>query len=263
MKDTQFKAGLVQFDIRRGETSANRKTVADYLHRLGTEGVRLAVLPEMWSCGFDNEHLAVHGEQTPEILEELSDIARQFRMVIAGSLPETTPEGVYNTLHVIDADGTIAGSYRKVHLFSVTGEEKFFLGGRENVVCDTAAGRLGLMICYDLRFPELCRAVTLKGADIVVVPAQWPRVRISRWDILLQARAMENQVYVIGVNRCGRENRTVFSGHSAVVDPSGEVLHRVVDESAARTVMIDMDHIETVRTYMPSLKERVPEAYGI
>lgn len=261
MRMESLKAGFVQFDIRLGDLSANLETAAGLLRRLGDAGVGLAVLPEMWSCGFDNRNLAEHGRRTPEILDGLSEIAARYGMLIAGSLPEPADEGVYNTLYLTDADGSLAGAYRKVHLFSVTGEDRHFLAGDRNVVCDTAIGPVGLLICYDLRFPEICRALCLKGARVVVIPAQWPGIRISRWDILAQARAIENQLYVVAANRCGRDHGIQYGGHSIIVDPAGEVLEWAGDGSETGIAEIDFQKMAKVREQMPSLRERAPDAY--
>ena len=259
-----FKAGFIQFDTRSGAVSANVAEAERHIAALAGQGVSLAVLPEMWPCGFDNPNLARHARSTPAVLERLSKLSSRHGMVIAGSMPEADSDRIYNTLYVVNAGGDIAGSYRKVHLFSVTEEHRYFTPGRRSVVCDTALGPLGLMICYDLRFPELCRALALRGARVVVVPAQWPDVRIDRWDILAQARAIENQVYVIGANRCGVENRTRFSGHSIIVDPGGEVLAWAPDGDARTGVAaLDMDRLRRIREAMPSLRERMPEAYDL
>lgn len=258
-----LKAAYVQLDIRLGDMPANLDAAKKNLERLGGEGVKLAVLPEMWSCGFDNRNLAEHARRTPEFLDALSLIAGRYGMLIAGSLPEAAEEGIYNTLYLVDADGSVAGTYRKVHLFTGTGEERYFLAGDRSVVCDTSIGPIGLMICYDLRFPEICRVLALKGAQIVVIPAQWPKIRVSRWDILAQARATENQLYVVGANRCGRDYDYQYGGHSIIVDPSGEVLVWAGDEPATGVAEISFERLEKVREYMPSLRERVPTAYEI
>lgn len=263
-KIKKFKAGFIQFDVKLGMTDENLRIVMNHLDEMEEQGVKLAVLPEMWSCGFDNANLVSHAKKTPEILDKISGAACKKNMVIAGSMPEISGSSIYNTLYVTDSDGSIAGAYRKIHLFSLTSEHKYFAPGDANVVCTTSLGTLGLMICYDLRFPELARALTLKGASLIIVPAQWPSLRISRWDILAQARAIENQVYVIGANRCGTENAIQFNGHSIIVDPTGEVLQWADNGNTCGCwAEIDMDTLKQVRDYMPSLKERMPETYNV
>jgi len=257
------KAAAVQWDVKLGNAEANLACVREMLGIAKANRADLAVLPEMWSCGFDNAHLADHARRTPDILAEILKLARQYNMIVAGSMPESQGKNIYNTMYVADRNGTLAGSYRKVHLFSVTGEEKYFASGRSHAICRTSLGDLGLMICYDLRFPELCRTLVLKGATAVIISAQWPRVRIHRWDILAQARAVENQIYLIASNRCGKENNTIFGGHSIIVAPSGEVLAMAEEETCLQYAEIDPERIIEARKIMPSLKERMPEAYEI
>lgn len=256
-----FKAGIVQIDVKSGDTESNLRVALESIAFLASQNVNIAVLPEMWSCSFDNENLAVHAQQTPMILDQLSEAASHHHLIIAGSMPEISNGDIFNTLYVTDINGSIAGFYRKVHLFSLTGEEKYFRSGDKTVVCDTSIGPLGLMICYDLRFPELCRALALKGAQIVLVSAQWPRVRLSPWDILLQARAVENQLFIVAANRCGYENGVEFGGHSQIISPRGEIVVKAGNETAALYAELDFREIETCRKEIPSLTERVPEAY--
>ncbi len=198
-----IRAAIIQFDIRGGEVERNLGIAKRRISTLAKQDVRLVLLPEMWSTGFANERLKGLSETTPRVIEDLSGVAKKLRLMIIGSLSEKRKDGVYNTAYVVDRDGSIAGMYRKVHLFSLTGEDRRFEPGRKAVVSKTSLGSIGLMICYDLRFPELCRSLALDGATIVVVMAQWPAERVVHWDVLLRARAIENQLFVLGANRCG------------------------------------------------------------
>jgi len=264
MNTPSFKAGFVQFDVRLGEPETNLAAATRLIRQLGAEGARLAVLPEMWSCGFDNARLAEHARSTPELLDRIAGLAAAEKMLIAGSLPELLDGRVYNTLYLTGDDGRVLGAYRKVHLFTYNREDRYFAAGNAAVVCDTPLGPLGLMVCYDLRFPELCRTLTLRGAALVLVSAQWPAARIERWDILARARAIENQIYLLGSNRCGSEKGTMFNGHSVLIHPSGAILAQAVDgETAARSAAIDLNELKQVREEMPCLRERVPDAYAV
>jgi omega-amidase len=260
----RFRIAGLQCDVRRGDFAANFRTLAEALPALADRGTRLFLLPEMWSCGFDYDRLSEHAGETPRALDRVAELAARYRMLIGGSYPERTGDGrVFNTFFLIDADGRTVGRYRKVHLFSMTGEDRFFDRGNRPVVCDTALGRIGLMVCYDLRFPELCRTLALMGAELVLVPAQWPRVRIDRWELLCQARAMENQLYLLGINRCGVDGRTTFGGRSMLADPTGAVLDRAGDGPATVAGEIEPGRVADVRRKMPCLNERVPEAYRV
>jgi omega-amidase len=260
-KGESFKAGVIQFDVKPGDIPSNMSSAFEGLRQLGALAVDLAVLPEMWSCGFDNQRLFDHARQTPVVLDRLSQVAAEYRMIIAGSLPEASGEDMFNTLYLMDGSGFLAGAYRKIHLFSLTDEGRFFAAGETAVVCPTRIGPVGLMTCYDVRFPELCRSLALKGARVVVVPAQWPRVRINHWDVLLQARAIENQIFVVAANRCGKDNGLVYGGHSQIVTPMGNVSVLADDSDAVLHAAIDFQELSTFRDKIPCLAERVPDAY--
>ncbi|MBW1896535.1 MAG: carbon-nitrogen family hydrolase, partial [Deltaproteobacteria bacterium] len=156
-----FRAAVIQFDVRRGDLESNLATAKRRVMALSQKSVKLAVLPEMWSVGFANQRLKELSETTPRVLDELARLAKESNMVLIGSLPEKRGSTVYNTAYVVDADGSISGTYRKVHLFSPTGEDKYFQRGKRAVIAHTSLAPIGLMICYDLRFPELCRSLVL------------------------------------------------------------------------------------------------------
>lgn len=260
---TGLSAGIFQFDVRCGEVDKNVRTAFEGISQLSDQGAELLVLPEMWSSGFDYPALARHAEKTPEILERLSKTAARKAIIIAGSLPEAEAEKIYNSLYVIDNNGEIAGKYRKVHLFPPIEEDKYLCAGDRTHVCQTHAGRLGLMICYDLRFPEFCRSLAVKGAEIVIVSAQWPSSRIHHWDVLVQARAIENQLFLIAANRHGKEGDLIFNGHSQIVSPAGEVLTKSVSPDTTITASIDIKEIETVRNQFNCLEQRIPSVYDL
>ncbi|MBW1676836.1 MAG: carbon-nitrogen family hydrolase [Deltaproteobacteria bacterium] len=257
-----IRAAIIQFDIRRGELERNLGIVKRRIASLATKGVQFVLLPEMWSTGFANEHLKELSETTPRVLDDLSGIANKLHLTIIGSLPEKRGDGVFNAAYVVDSDGSIAGVYRKVHLFSPTGEDRYFKQGRKAVVSKTSLGPIGLMICYDLRFPELCRSLALGGAKIVAVMAEWPAERVAHWEVLLKARAIENQLFVLGANRCGADDDLVYAGHSRIISPYGEVMARAGKRPATLLATIDLRAVERTRKQIPCLEERVPEAYG-
>lgn len=258
---SKIEAGVFQFDVLLGDVDANVETAIAGIDRLCATGVRLVVLPELWSCGFDGPGMAAHADRTPEILDRLSEMARRSGTVITGSLPEKAGSAIYNTLYVVDADGRMAGHYRKIHLFSLMDEGQSFSPGECAATCDTACGRLGLMVCYDLRFPELCRVLAVNDAEIVVVPAQWPSARITHWETLLSARAIENQVFVIGTNRCGEDPDLSFSGHSRIISPFGEILADAGEKEGAASAVIDLAEIDACRSRFSTIAERIPDAY--
>lgn len=262
LNDKVFKAGVVQFDIIKGQIDANMEVVMANLDHLVSRGVSLAVLPEMFSCGFDNNRLKDHACQTGPILDRLSGFARVHGMAIAGSLPELENGIVYNTLYFMDTDGSVKGCYRKLHLFRLTDEHLFYGAGDKAVILDTSFGRVGLMICYDLRFPELARHLFLAGAKMVIVSAQWPKRRQHHWCHLTVARAIENQLFMVCSNRIGTDENRVFPGMSMVVDPWGEILADAgeTDQTAAAT--IEMEKVTRARQLIPCITDRRSDIYG-
>jgi omega-amidase len=258
----KFQGGVVQFDIINGQIETNMDRVFENLEFLASQGVRLAVLPEMFSCGFDNACLKDHVVHTGPILDRLSRFAREQGMAVAGSLPEREEGRIYNTQYFIDTDGRVKGKYRKLHLFRLTDEHLFYGAGNKMMTLDTTLGRIGLMICYDLRFPELGRNLFLAGADMVIVSAQWPEPRQHHWRQLAVARAIENQLYMVCANRTGRDDALKFPGMSMVVDPLGEIVADAgaIDEIAVAT--IEMERVSRARLLIPCLTDRRSDVYG-
>ena len=256
-----FKAGVVQFDIVKGQIETNMDEVLANLEHLASQGVSLAVLPELFSCGFDNGHLREHSYQTGPIVERLSGFAKTRGMAIAGSLPELENGCIYNTMYFIDTDGSVKGKYRKLHLFRLTNEHLFYGAGESVVTIDTTLGRMGLMICYDLRFPELARELFLADAQMIIVSAQWPEPRKHHWHHLAVARAIENQSFMVCANRTGMDGDLAFPGMSMVVDPMGEILAnaRGTDQTAVAT--IEMERVSRARLLIPCLTDRRSDVY--
>ena len=255
-----LKAAVCQFDVKPGAVEANIVLALAAIRRASDQGAGLLILPELWSCGFDIRQMAACAEQTPGILDRIGGIAAEKNVMIAGSLPERSGDAVFNTLFVIDRTGKMAGFYRKIHLFSLMDEDRCFSRGDKPVICRTGDADFGMMICYDLRFPELCRRLAVNGARMVIVSAQWPAVRIDHWDILLRARAIENQIFVIATNACGAAG-TEFNGHSQIISPTGEILAHAGEAQGEALALIDFTEIENFRNRFSTIAERVPDAY--
>jgi omega-amidase len=255
------KAAAVQFTIALADIETNLAHVTDALRGLAEEGVELAVLPEMWSCGFAYRELNDLARRTPELVERLKTLSQELSMVIVGSLPEPHGDKVYNTAYVIDR-GTLAGSYRKLHLFSLMGEDRSLDAGDSTLVADTSIGKIGVMICYDLRFPELARKLALEGAQVIVVPGEWPKPREEHWRTLLKARAIENQLFVIAANCCGVVGKLDFFGMSMILGPKGEFLAEAGYESGEITAILDPSEMEKWRESITCFKDRRPDCYS-
>ena len=230
-KQTDFShpvfGGFVQIDVRAGSPEQNLARVRELIESLAPPPGAIIVLPELWSAGFFYQGLAGQAAATGDMLANLTELAGRYRICLAGSLPEKreAPGGIsyFNTLYFTGPDGVL-GAYRKQQLFAPIEEDSYFEPGDSPLPVGTPWGLIGGLVCFDLRFPELAGGQTARGAGVMVVSAQWPAARQGHWRILLQARAIENQAFVIACNRCGTTGDTVFAGHSLVVGPDGSLL---------------------------------------
>ena len=258
---SDITAAAIQFNVRQGDTEANLSHVCEALARVAGQGAQLALLPEMWSTGFAYRTLNELAQKTAAVVAELQELSARHKLVIIGSQPEPAGEDrVYNTAHVID-NGRIVAAYRKLHLFSLLGEDKAFKGGDDWCLADTSLGRIGVIICYDLRFPELSRRLALEGARVICVPAQWPKPRQEHWRTLLRARAIENQLYVISANACGPVGKLDFFGMSMVIDPKGEVLADAGEQEGEIIAPLSWQAMDDWRAQIPCFADRRPERY--
>jgi len=255
------KIGIIQLDIHLGEINKNVTYALSNIQNMVEKGVRLIVLPELWSSGFDYKHLAKLAENTPKILQEVQQIITANTLVI-GTLPEIKKGKLYNTAFLIDKTGLL-DFYQKSHLFTPSGEDKHFTPGKKAVVVTTHLSKIGVLICYDLRFPEIARCLTLKGAEILAISAAWPLERIEHWRILLRARAIENQLFVIAANASGIQNKIKMGGHSAVISPDGTCLGEADNSETILITEIDLKRVYTFREEIPCLKSRRPEIYNV
>ena len=255
-----IKAAAIQFNVKQGDVDANLAYVREALKRAAGDGVNLAVLPEMWSSGFAYKNLNELAQRTAGIVDELVELSRELKLVIFGSMPEPHGDKVFNTAYVAD-NGRLAGFYRKLHLFSLLGEDKAFDGGDKWLLAATSLGKIGVIICYDLRFPELSRRLAVEGADIICVPAQWPKPRQEHWRTLLRARAIENQLFVVSCNACGIIGKLDFFGMSMIINPKGEVLAESGEEETEVAAPFDMQVMADWRAQIPCFNDRRPELY--
>ena len=254
-------AAAIQFNIHMGEIDHNLELALAGIRRVRERDARLAVLPEMWSTGYDYRHLAQLAEESPRVLQALERVTAELDMVVVGSLAEKGGDTLYNTAYVVDR-GRVTGSYRKLHLFSTMGEDRFLGSGDQSLILDTSVGRLGVAICYDLRFPEMIRQIALEGAEILCVPAEWPKPRQDHWRTLLRARAIENQLFVAAANCCGPQGKLDFFGMSMLIAPRGEVLAESGETPTELVALFDGAEMENYRAQIPCFRDRRPEVYG-
>lgn len=255
-----LKAAAIQFNITLGEIDTNLTHVRKELANAAAAGVQLALLPEMWATGFAYKEMASLAARTEAVVAELAEISRQYAMVIVGSLPEPHGSKVYNTAYVLDC-GELKGKYRKIHLFSLMQEDRSFDAGDSWLLVDTSVGKLGVFICYDLRFPELARRLAVEGAEILLVPGEWPKPRQEHWCTLLRARAIENQLFVVAANCCGITGKLDFFGLSMIINPLGEILAQGGYDSETIMATIDFKAMTAWREQIPCFRDRKPSCY--
>jgi predicted amidohydrolase len=258
----------------RADKAANLERTEELVARAATTGADVVVLPEKWNAIGDTEtlHAAAEPLDGGESVEAMAGWARSHGITLVGGSITERREGrekLSNTSIVFDADGAVAAVYRKIHLFDVDvgglryRESEAEEPGDEAVVADVEGWRVGLSVCYDVRFPELYRILALEGAQLVAVPANFTLYTgKDHWELLLRARAVENQVYVAAAAQVGetRPGRPSF-GRSSIVDPWGIVLAQAPDEETVVSAELDLRRLEEVRARLPSLANRQPDAY--
>ncbi|WP_214659130.1 carbon-nitrogen family hydrolase [Candidatus Formimonas warabiya] len=253
------KVALIQFNIVSGDLDHNLTTVTEQIEIAAQGHADLILLPELWNCGYDLLHLPhlAQGLQGPTV-STIRELAKKYKLFIfAGSIAEKKDGVYYNTTVAIDQKGSIVGKYRKIHLFSLGFEEdKFFSGGEDWGLVETPWGLAGMIICYDLRFPELMRNLALRGARFIVVPAQWPESKVDQWITFCKARALENQVYLFGTNCTGTDLEIPYPGKSLIVSPWGDVIKEGTSNQEVVLADIDMDEVDKAREALPALFER-------
>jgi predicted amidohydrolase len=231
-------------------------------------GADLLMLPELWGTGYDLKTATeLASPLDAGLFQFMAQLATEHQFYVLGTALEAPPRPQghappHNTAALFGPDGTLLASYRKAHLFPPMGETEYMTAGDDLPVFDLPWGRTALAVCYDLRFPELWRRYALAGAHLILIPSEWPIRRIAHWRLLLQARAVENQLFVAGCNRAGSGSDGVFGGQSAVVDPWGQVLIDGGQDAGVYLATIDLDEVIRARSLFPFLGDRRPELYG-
>jgi omega-amidase len=258
-----MRIAVAQFDVKLGKVGSNFATAAKYIRLAARAEADLVLLPELWSSGYDLECCQMHAQASKEkVLPGLADLAKRHRLYIVGSvLTANARHEFFNSAVLIGPHGGRAQVYQKVHLFGPMSEPQFLAPGRTTPIFQMPFGATALAICYDLRFPELFRKYALRGAQLVLVCAQWPAARVEHWRTLVRARAIENQLFVVACNRVGTSEGTKFGGHSMIVSPWGEILCEGNGKAALLTADIDFNDVSEARSRIPALNDRRPALY--
>lgn len=261
---------LLQTDIEFCNPEANFRHVRSMFAEAMKKTPRpdVVVLPEDWASGFSDEmfhHMEKYAEPEdgPTVMT-CRELAREYKVwLVAGSASILHKDGkMRNTTYLINREGEIVGDYSKMHLYSDMDEDVPFEHGDKIEVYDTELGRLGMMICYDVRFCELSRTYALKKADVLVVTSDFPNPRVNHWRTLLMARAIENQMFVVACNRVGSSPMGTYCGHSIIIDPWGDVIAEGSDSEDIVTGSIDYTKTREVRDLIHMFRDRQPHLYG-
>lgn len=246
-----MKVSIIQHDIVWGNPAENRLRLQQQIE--AQPGADLYVLTEMWSTGFATNPEGV-AERDEASLQWMKDMAAQMQAAIAGSLAIEQDGSFHNRLYFVKPDGEV-DYYDKRHLFSYGGEDKYYSPGTERVVVEWKGVRFLLTVCYDLRFPVWMRYCN--DYDAILCVANWPTVRIDSWQTLLRARAIENQCYVVGVNRVGKDPNCDYCGCSAIINPYGQTIAECEkDKEYSMEAVFDMEKLNAYRVKFPALKEK-------
>ena len=246
-----MKLTILQRDIVWADPAENVRRAEDAINR--NPGADLYVLPEMFSTGFCTQPEGIAEPVENQTVSWMKAKASQTGAAIAGSIAVHEDGKYYNRFHFVTPDGNIT-TYDKKHLFTFGGEHKRFTAGSERVIVTYKGFRILLEICYDLRFPVWSRN---KGDyDMIIYVASWPTPRVEAWKALLTARAIENQCYVVGVNRVGDDPGNNYCGGSRVIDPYGQIMAECEDgKEMEATANVDMEVLEAFRAKFPVLDD--------
>jgi len=263
-----MKLSLAQLDIEAAAVDANTQRAVDAIETAASEGADLVALPEIFNVGyfaFDAYGRAAEPLDGPT-LTRLRDAARENDVaVLAGSIVEDlaatdggpADDGLANTSVLFDSSGERLLAYRKRHLFGYeSAEARLLVPGEAVPTADLGGFTVGVTTCYDLRFPELYRALADDGVDLVLVPSAWPYPRVEHWKTLPRARAIENLAYVATINGSGSFDDASLLGRSTVYDPWGTPIATTDDDPGIVTAEVSLDHVEETRADFPALRDR-------
>jgi predicted amidohydrolase len=262
----KLNIALVQIEITEGDKIRNLENALNILKELAEKPdiPDIVCFPELFTTGYDLENSKQHAEIIPgNTMSEIVKIS-QNKFIVIGSILEVENDKFYNTAFIIGKDGILIGKYRKTHLFAPMSEPEFLTPGdqiKTFILPEFDNLKVGLAICYDLRFPEMFRVMALEGAQIIFLPSEFPSPKKEIWKTLIFARAIENQFFVIGINRVGIGKSDEFFGRSVITN--GDYFINLSDTKEIRVFTIDLDTLETIRKTLPLLKDRRPDLYRL
>jgi omega-amidase len=253
------RVALLQMDLAWEDVLENHRRAARLLEQAAAGGARLALLPEMFSTGFSMDSRRIAQPPGGPSESFLREQAARLGLWILASVPESGEPSPRNMALLVSPDGSVV-RYAKIHPFSYAGEDRVYTAGDRVVTAEIDGVRVTPFVCYDLRFPEPFRTAAA-DTDLFAVVANWPDQRREHWRALLRARAIENQAYVVGVNRAGDANGLHYAGDSAAIAPLGETIVEADDREQVIFCDVDPEVVKKLRSRFPALSDRRPEAY--
>ena len=261
-----MKVTCIQMDMALGMPDVNFKKATELICDAAKQKSDVIVLPETWNTGFfprENLH-ELSDTDGQRVKSEIGALAGKFGVnIVAGSVANVKNGKVYNTAYVFDWDGNCIAEYDKTHLFTPMNEDAFFEKGEHLCKFTLDSKQCALIICYDIRFPELTRTMSITGLDVLFVVSQWPKIRIPHLLALTKARAIENQMFVVCCNSAGTAGDTVYGGNSSIHDPWGEILVKAGDAEEIISAECDMGVIDGIRNSINVFNDRRVSLYDI
>ena len=271
---TKIKIALCQMNVIDGKEK-NLKKAELMINKAVDKNSDFIVLPEMFNCPYSNDKFIEYceNEKTSKTLFKISELSSKNNVyILAGSIPEKEKGKLYNTSYLFDRNGKIIAKHRKMHLFDIDVKGKIsfresdvLTAGNNITVVDTEFGKIGIGICYDIRFPELARLMTLKGASILFYPGAFNMTTgPAHWELLFRSRALDNQVYCIGAAPALNMNASYHSfGHSIITNPWGEIIAEASEKEELIISEINLNEIKKIREELPLLKNKREDLYEI
>ncbi|ASN04269.1 carbon-nitrogen family hydrolase [Virgibacillus necropolis] len=261
-----MKYSIYQMDIVPGNPSENRRKVQEWMEEeVRNSNPDTIVLPELWTTAYTLDSLEQYADQNGEPSKSfLRELAKKLNVnIIGGSVTNKVDGKFYNSSFVYNRSGELVYEYDKVHLVPMLNEHNFLSVGKAvPEVFELEGVKMGVIICYDLRFPEVIRSLALEGAQVLHIVAEWPSARTSHWRYLQIARAIENQMYVVSCNRIGSYDGVSFCGNSMVINPWGDILLEGSESNEeSLRVSLDLEKVIQVRNDVPIFSSRVPHLY--
>ena len=271
---TKIKLALCQMNVVYNKEK-NIKTARLMIEESISKNADFIILPEMFNCPYSNDKFIEYGEKekSSETLSEISKLAKSNNVyILAGSIPEIEEDKLYNTSYLFDRQGNVIAKHRKMHLFDIDVKRKItfkesdvLTAGNDFTIADTEFGKVGIGICYDIRFPELAKIMVENGALILIYPGAFNMTTgPAHWELLFRSRAMDNQAFCIGVAPALNNDASYHSyGHSIITNPWGEVIAQASEKESLIISEIDLSEIKKVREELPLLKNKRDDLYEV